>query len=282
MVVNSSGYLTFAATGGRVGFHTTGPDAAVDSLSTSLAQYRATYTDGSVWTDLQCDSSGHFLIINSSSVSTTSGHNTALTINGLGSGGNSVGAGLTLIKNGDAGRNFLRWNQGGLHWQTGFRAGNYDWVLEAQFSGTPADDSGWTPVIQATTGGDIRLSHQGNGQNVLFASVTELTTIAAAATTDTAISIPVDAVVMGVTVRVTTAIPTAVTFTVTGTTSATQFDVAGGVSTAANTTDVGTRNCPYKNGAAQTIRITPNAVPANNNGRVRITIHYFKPTPPTS
>lgn len=123
---------------------------------------------------------------------------------------------------------------------------------------------------------------QANGQQLGWKSVTELTTIAAAATTDTAIQIPVDAIVLGVTVRVTVVIPTAATFTVTGTTSATQYDVAGGVSTAATTTDVGTRNCPYKNGAAQTIRITPNAVPANNSGRVRVTIHYYKPTPATS
>lgn len=121
-----------------------------------------------------------------------------------------------------------------------------------------------------------------NGQAITTAYVTELTTIAAAATTDTAIQIPVDAVVYAVSVRVTVAIPTAVTFTVTGTTSGTQFDVAGGVSVAVNTTDVGTRNCPYKNGAAQTIRITPSATPAANTGRVRVTIFYYQITAATS
>lgn len=121
-----------------------------------------------------------------------------------------------------------------------------------------------------------------NGQTITHSNVTELTTIAAAATTDTAIQIPLDAVVFAVSVRVTVVIPTAATFTVTGATSGTQFDVAGGVSTAATTTDVGTRNCPYKNGAAQAIRITPNAVPAANSGRVRVTIHYYTITPATS
>lgn len=121
-----------------------------------------------------------------------------------------------------------------------------------------------------------------NGQQINHGNVTELTTIAAAATTDTAIQIPTDAVVFGVSVRVTVVIPTAATFTVTGTTSGTQFDVAGGVNVAANTTDVGTRNCPYKNGAAQTIRITPNLTPAANTGRVRVTIHYYTITPATS
>lgn len=121
-----------------------------------------------------------------------------------------------------------------------------------------------------------------NGQKLAFSSVTELTTIAAAATTDTAIQIPLDAVALAVSARVTVAIPTAVTFTVTGTTSATQFDVAGGVSVAVDTTDVGTRNCPYKNGAAQTIRITPSVVPATNAGRVRVTVWYYQSTAPTS
>lgn len=121
-----------------------------------------------------------------------------------------------------------------------------------------------------------------NGQAFTMASLTELTTIAAAATTDTVIQIPVNAVVFAVSVRVTVAIPTAATFTVTGTTSATQFDVAGSVAVAINTTDVGTRNCPYKNGTAQTIRITPNLTPATNVGRVRVTIHYYQITAATS
>lgn len=121
-----------------------------------------------------------------------------------------------------------------------------------------------------------------NGQAFTDGYVTELTTIAAASTTDTVIAIPVNAVVLAVSVRVTVAIPTAATFTVTGTTSGTQFDVAGGVAVAVNTTDVGTRNCPYKNGASQTIRITPNLTPAAATGSVRVTIHYYQITPATS
>lgn len=123
---------------------------------------------------------------------------------------------------------------------------------------------------------------EANGQQFTVTRKTELTTIAAAATTDTAITIPANAIVFAVSVRVTVAIPTAATFTVTGTTSGTQFDVAAGVSVALNTTDVGTANCPYKNGAAQAIRFTPNLAPATNAGRVRVTIHYYEITPPTS
>ena len=113
-------------------------------------------------------------------------------------------------------------------------------------------------------------------------TISELLTIAAAASSTTTMSIPANAIVYGVSVRVTVAIPTAATFTVTGNASATQFDVAGGVSTVAGTTDAGTANCPYKNGAAQTIKITPNLQPADNTGRVRITIHYYFINPATS
>jgi hypothetical protein len=121
-----------------------------------------------------------------------------------------------------------------------------------------------------------------NRQGWQLHMLTELVTVAAAATTDTVLNIPLNAIVFAVTVRVTTAIPTAATFTVTGATSGTQFDVAGGVAVALNTTDVGTRNCPFKNGAAQHVRITPNINPATNAGRVRVTVHYFLPVVPNS
>lgn len=121
-----------------------------------------------------------------------------------------------------------------------------------------------------------------NGQVTTVADLTELTTIAAAATTDTAIQIPANAVVLGVSVRVTVVIPTAATFTVTGTTSATAFQTGASVSTAATTTDVGTKSCPFLNTTAQTVRITPNATPGANTGRVRVTIHYYQITAPTS
>ena len=120
-----------------------------------------------------------------------------------------------------------------------------------------------------------------NAQAWNVKTLTELTTIAAAATTDTAIQIPLNAVVFAVSVRVTVAIPTAATFTVIGTTTSTAFNTAA-LSTVLNSTDVGTQNTPYKNGAAQTIRITPNLTPVDTTGRVRVTIHYYDITVPTS
>lgn len=157
------------------------------------------------------------------------------------------------------------------------RLTNADNSIFADFS---VDGSGFLSI--SPTGKQMKLAMGANGQQLLIGEETELTTIAAAATTDTTIQIPLNAVVYYVSVRVTVAIPTAATFTVTGTTSGTQFDVAGGVSTALNTTDLGTRNCPFKNGAAQTIRITPNINPATNAGRVRTTIYYYLPVAATS
>lgn len=143
-------------------------------------------------------------------------------------------------------------------------------------------DASRSRMFRVDANGDVYSAGRSTGQFLGIKSLTELTTVAAAATTDTAIQIPANAVVFAVSVRVTVVIPTAATFTVTGTSSATQFDVAGGVAVAAGTTDVGTRNTPYKNGSAQTIRITPNLTPADNTGRVRVTIHYYEITPPTS
>lgn len=135
--------------------------------------------------------------------------------------------------------------------------------------------------IRTTSPANLLSLGNTSGQQLGFDDLTELTTVAAAATTDTAIQIPLNAVVLGVSVRVVTVIPTAATFTVTGATSGTAFHTAA-VSTAAGTTDAGTANCPYKNGAAQKIRITPNLTPAAATGQVRVTVHFYAITPPTS
>ncbi len=131
------------------------------------------------------------------------------------------------------------------------------------------------------TGSELACNRLANGQEFTCKTLTELTTIAAAATTDTAITIPANAVVFGVSVRNTVAIPTAATYTVTGTTSGTVFNTVA-VAVAINTTDPGTKAGTYYNGTAQTVRITPSLTPANNNGRVRITVHFYTITPPTS
>ena len=152
-------------------------------------------------------------------------------------------------------------------------AGDYNIILTPK--GTGKVGIGITnPDGQLSTG-------LANGQQISYKSLTELTTIAAAATTDTVIQIPANVIVKAVSVRVTVAIPTAATFTVTGAGSSTTFNTAA-VSVAVNSTNKGNLNCPYNNGAAQLVRITPSATPADTTGRVRVTIWYEDSIPPTS
>ena len=124
--------------------------------------------------------------------------------------------------------------------------------------------------------------HAGNGgylSNVK--SVNESLTIAAAASTDTVLSIPAGAILLGASVYVRTAIPTAATFTVTGAGSGTAFHTAA-VSTAAGSTNKGTAAGAFYNATAQAIRITPNATPAAATGIIRLCVYYLDVTPPTS
>lgn len=119
-----------------------------------------------------------------------------------------------------------------------------------------------------------------NGQELRFTVASEETTIAAAATTSTTMRIPINAVVMGVSTRVTTIIPTAATFDVGIAGSAALFSSNVGV--AAGTIDPGTDGAPYHSQVASAILITPNIAPVAATGKVRVTIHYYYVTPPTS
>jgi hypothetical protein len=120
-----------------------------------------------------------------------------------------------------------------------------------------------------------------NGQYLAAKSLTELTTIAASATTDTTIQMPAKSIILGVSVRVTTAIPTAANFSVGDSGSAARFSTAA-VSSSANSTDEGTKAGAYYNSTATSVRITPDLTPGANTGRVRVTIHYLEMTPPVS
>jgi len=129
----------------------------------------------------------------------------------------------------------------------------------------------------------VGLSASGaNGQTTKILQLTELTTIAAAATTDTTIQMPAGAIVLAVNTRVTVAIPTAGTFTVGDSGSAARFNTGASVAVTLNTTDAGTKAGAYYNASALSVRITPNLTPGTNVGRVRVTITYILSTPPTS
>ncbi len=130
--------------------------------------------------------------------------------------------------------------------------------------------------------GAIREQDQTNGQTIsLLQTLTELTTIAAAASTDTTIQMPATSVVLAVTVRVVTVIPTAATFTVGDSGSAARFSTAA-VAVAAGSTDPGTKAGAYYNASALSIRLTPDVQPVGTTGQVRVVIYYYTVTPPTS
>lgn len=144
---------------------------------------------------------------------------------------------------------------------------------------------GFRAVTYDTSGAGNTSSYSLNGANGAVYTVqllSELTTIAASATTDTTIQMPANSVVLAVTTRVTTVIPTATSFSVGDSGSATRFSTAN-VSTAANSTDSGTKAGAYYNASALSVRLTMNGgTPADNTGRVRVTIYYYTVTPPTS
>lgn len=119
--------------------------------------------------------------------------------------------------------------------------------------------------------------HYGAGLNIK--SLSAVLTIAAAATTTSTVQIPAGAVVLGVSCRVTTVIPTAATFSVGHAGSAALWGT--GISTAAGTTNTGAA-VPALFASATSLLITPNASPADNSGRLRVVIHYYLPTAPTS
>lgn len=170
-----------------------------------------------------------------------------------------------------------------------------DSLRQIVWTGTAGDALATTDTaLSRVSPGTVRVSHQtatstaewqvsgGNGGFISSVkALTELTTIAAAATTNTAIQIPANAVVLGVSVRVVTVIPTAATFTVTSATPSKTWNTAA-VTVAANSTDPGTAPGPSFQTTASAITITPNLTPGAATGQVRVTIFYYTITPPSS
>lgn len=181
--------------------------------------------------------------------------------------GSGAQYGLTL-----GGTTDLRWNNGSILQATNDIA---DLVVSRVAAGAM--------LIAGAAGAQLASLRQsgGNGGYLSHGCQTELTTIAAAATTDTVIQIPANSILISANVYVHTVIPTAATFTVTGATSGTTFSTAA-VSTAAGSTDLGTAAGAFYYVNAQAVRFTPNAVPAAATGKVRIVIFYYTVVPPTS
>jgi hypothetical protein len=118
-----------------------------------------------------------------------------------------------------------------------------------------------------------------NSQYTAVRHVIELTTIAAAASTNVTTQIPNNFYVLAVSVRVTVAIPTAATFSIGVSGATTRYGT--GISTAINTTSVNSAAVSFY-AAATTLIITPNLTPGTNVGRVRVTIHGMELGAPQS
>jgi hypothetical protein len=147
-------------------------------------------------------------------------------------------------------------------------------------------DAAGVVAFKATRDNATRI-YTANGAYWEHGSVSELLTIAAAATTDTSADLlPADSIIEAVVVRVTTVIPTAATFTVGDATTAARF--ATGVTVAATTTAVGLTHSDQtgaggpKQVSAAKVRITPNLTPGAATGVVRITVFYRRFVAPTS
>lgn len=137
-----------------------------------------------------------------------------------------------------------------------------------------------------STTGNLNVAPGGltNGQAYNDFALSENLIIAAAATSTTTIQIPAGGVVLGVSSRVTTVGVTSwpANFTVGDGTTAAKFNTGTNVSTALNTTDAGTKAGPTYYPAATSIVVTPSGTPGDVMGRIRLTIHGYTITPPTS
>jgi len=160
-----------------------------------------------------------------------------------------------------------------------------DGVTKLQFHGDSeaiSMGSASDATITRTGAGGLSYGGTGNGQLVAVKTLSEVTTIADAATSTTTIQLPANALILAVSVRVTTVIPIAATFTVTSSNPTKTWNTAA-VSAAAGSTDPGTLGGVASQTTAAGVVITPNATPTGGGtGRVRVTIHYITITPPTS
>ena len=164
-------------------------------------------------------------------------------------------------------------------------AHNLTWQPTGNFAITIKNSSGAPMVVLSPlSGGGLGIGGN-NGQSFTTAHKTELTTVASGVLTQaTTLTIPANAILRSAALRVTVQPGGTATMVATATTSATVLQQGASMSTAANTTDVGTRawGTNYVGVAAQTITFTFNGVTTDAAGRIRVEIVYDEPVAPTS
>ena len=162
-------------------------------------------------------------------------------------------------------------------------ASNYETMRVMDFGiGRTDATAAFLSVASVRANGDLFFNGGTNAQSLAIKSLTEETTLAVGeATKDTTIQIPAGAVVLAVTGRVTTGsgVVSTVDIGVSGalTRYATGIDIS-----AAGATWLGTMDAARYYAAATAITITPNAALETDPAKLRITIHFYLPTAPTS
>lgn len=182
-------------------------------------------------------------------------------------------------------------SSGGYWFRLG-SAGVISWSSTGQYSGTNdigiVRNAAGVLEVNSGTAGTYRdtiarasyvAPSSANGQSLGIKCLTELTTIAAAATTDTTIQMPAGAIVLGVQVRNTVAVTCTTSYAVGDSGNASRFSAA--IAKAVNTT-ASLLVAPYLNASALSVRITPDTTPSDATGRVRVTIYYWQATDTTS
>src|SRR5574343_777077 len=135
--------------------------------------------------------------------------------------------------------------------------------------------SDWAALVDAdlVTAGEF-------GEKCELLRLSEELTISAAASTDTTLQIPANAILVAAPVYVTEGIPGPSTFLVSGASSGDLFCTAA-ISVAAGSSDKGTKAGFFLNTTAPSVRITPDRTPDNAHGKVRVTVFYWPITAPS-
>jgi hypothetical protein len=183
----------------------------------------------------------------------------------------------------------FEYSTGSGNWLT-FRSESVSGTTSAASRGAfPAPAASIRARVTAISGTDAALTVQNNvtverliganGQALEIKSITELLTIADAATTESTVAFPAGALVLGVSSRVVTAITctAVVDVGITGTAEAFTADLAKAAGSTAPGTCV-----PFVAATATPILITPDAEPSDATGSIRLTGYYIQLTPATS
>ena len=166
-----------------------------------------------------------------------------------------------------------------------FQYGNTGWTFKSDYLmgwSSAGADSAREVFLERSGSNNLGIATQANGQRLNVITNTTLLTIVAGGLTSTwAGGIPANCIVVGITSRVTVVLPALATnydVGIGGATTRYTTNASGALYTTAPGTDDGMRTYT----GATDVLVTVDANPADNTGRIRLTVHYISLTPPTS